>query len=149
MSLDNIETLAGKFESFEALQDYCDQQYQTLLRLKHENSDLKAEIAHLKELVVSTSPLLPSPAQQTIKFNVSTEESICEAQIQKLQEKAYNRDLTLEETKRLEILVKSLYLIREKHTADLEADYKTLRPGETLESLAVLASAPDPSSEAE
>ena len=106
-------------------------QAKTIERITEENIKLKQEVAHLKAIapIVSAAP---------VKIAVPYEQSICEIQIKKLQEKAHQRELTLEETKRLEILIKSLYLVREK-TPAATPDEMELPEGTTLGSLATLA----------
>jgi hypothetical protein len=111
----------------------------TIHKLMEENKRLKAEVEHLHMLLASTAPLVGGdPA-----LDVSDEEAICEIQLRKLQAKAQDRELTLEETKRLEILIKSLYLIREKAQPKSNDDLIKLPKGMTADDLAKLASAPD------
>lgn len=77
-----------------------------------ENAALRKEVAHLKELLTFTAPLIT----KEVKIEVTKEQAACEIQLQMLNVKAHDRELTLEETKRLEILIKSLYLIKDKAT---------------------------------
>lgn len=139
--LESIKTLAGTFDSLVDLTSYCNNQFKVIQKLKEEVKELKGQLDHTKSLLTTTVPLLTPPASVpgVIKVNLSDEENICLIQINKLQEKASSRDLTLEETKKLEILVKSLYLIREKSTQDLNAEYKTLNASSLaqLEQLAI------------
>lgn len=146
MDLDNITTLAGKFESYAELQSYCDQQFAAIQALSKENQALKNEISHLKDLLSSTTTLLSSEA---VKFDIGNEQAICEVQIEKLREKAFMRELTLEETKRFEILVKSLHAIREKSPSSMEPDYAVLPSARTIEQLTHIAASPDPQPEAD
>lgn len=78
-----------------------------------ENLALRKEVAHLKELLTFTAPLI----SKEVKIEVTKEQAACEIQLQMLNVKAHDRELTLEETKRLEILIKSLYLIKDKATS--------------------------------
>lgn len=123
--MDNIVTLAGKFESFVDLQNYCDQQFLVITELKNEAKLLKEEIAHLKTLLTSTTTLIEQ-SKEPIKVEVSSEQAICEIQIEKLRTKAVERELTLEETKRLDLLVKNLYLIKFPKNQDMEAEFRNL-----------------------
>lgn len=106
----------------------------TIERLTEENIKLKQELAHAKSLVAQPTTQTLAP----VKIAVPFEQSICEIQIKKLQEKAQARELTLEETKRLEILIKSLYLVREK-TPPASPDETDLPEGTTMDSLAIIA----------
>lgn len=96
----------------EDLQKDLQSYYKTVERLSKENSALRAEVAHLKDLLTATAPLLT----KDVKIEVPKEQAACEIQLQMLHEKSKTRELTLEETKRLEILIKSLYLIKDKST---------------------------------
>lgn len=147
MSLDNTTTLYSQFESAAQLQEYCDVQFKTIEKLKRENEALKAEVSHLKDLLASTTKLLHP--NDPVRMEVSDEQAICEIQIEKLREKAFSRELTLEETKRLEILIKSLHSIREKGSDAVETSFTRLPPGATLEALTLLAASPEPQPEAD
>lgn len=69
-------------------------------QLEAENTALKARIAEL---------LTPNPVT---KIEVTPEELICVEQIDILRSKSANRELSLDECKRLDLLVKNLRLIR-------------------------------------
>lgn len=86
--------------------------YKTIDSLKKENKALRHEVDHLKELLTYTAPLV----SKNVRIEVPKEQAACEIQLRMLHEKAQGRELTLEETKRLEILIKSLYLIKDKAT---------------------------------
>lgn len=128
------------------MKEYSDAQYKALLVLQKENHQLKDEVAHLKELLAATSPLITSP---TVKIDLPPEQLICEIQINMLQDKAKDRELTLEETKRLEILIKSLYLIKDKAKEDIKASFMSLPDAATIENLSKIAAAPDLTAEVE
>lgn len=82
-------------------------QYVAIEKLQKENKALKAEVYHLKQLLLGNSE---------VKITVPKEQAACEIQLEMLHVKSRERELTLEETKRLEILIKSLYLIKDKAT---------------------------------
>jgi uncharacterized protein YdcH (DUF465 family) len=110
MSLDNIQSLEKKFESMSELQAYADSQYRVIIEQSKLISQLHSEVAHLKSLL-SSSELVDEKATKII---ASTEQSICEIEIERLKETALQRGLTLEETKRLDLLVKNLLLSKEQ-----------------------------------
>jgi phosphopantetheine adenylyltransferase len=118
--MDNILTLAGRFKTHVELQEYCDAQFVALERAQKRISTLEAEVTHLKELLSSTTKLIDEPAIE--KIVVSPEQAICEIQIKKLQQQALIRELTLEETKRLDLLVKNLYLAKGQATAVIQTE---------------------------
>lgn len=84
--------------------------FKSVEKYQKENDALRKEVAHLKELLTFTAPLIT----KEIKIEVPKEQEACEIQLQMLHKKSHDRELTLEETKRLEILIKSLYLIKDK-----------------------------------
>jgi hypothetical protein len=136
-SLSTISVLAGEFESYNDLQSYCDHQYHTINQITKENQELKSKVEHLEALVQSTTDL------KVKRIEESPEQLICEIQITKLKSKSFERELTLEETKRLEILIRSLYLIKEKGEGELTAEFKSLTESISVENLAQIASRPD------
>ena len=137
--MDNIATLAGKFKTSIELQTYCDAQYTALTKAYERIGQLEGEIKHLQGLLTSTAPLVENKSELIIK---STEQVICEMEIERLKQTAMNRILTLEETKRFDLLVKNLYLSR-GDTKDLEVDFTQLPPGITEATLLKIASIPD------
>ncbi len=135
MSLDTISNISEKFQSQTELQNYCDRQYKSLLQAKEIILSLKAEVSHLKELLSSSNHLVNSPPELIIK---SVEQTICEIQIEMLREEAMNRSLTLEETKRLDLLVKNLLLCKGAYK-DIKPDFTGLPKGMSSEKLLEIA----------
>jgi hypothetical protein len=138
--LETVETLAGQFADLNQLLEYTDAQSKLIENLKHECKRLNGEVAKLKEAFLSSKSLSEIPRSKIV---VSPEQIICETQIQLLQGVSLSRAMTLEETKRLEILVKSLYLIKERTSGSTEDDLANL-PVSSLERLAAL---PEPEQE--
>jgi len=77
--------------------------------IKAENEQLKKRILDLQKRVLSLT-------RNQLITEVSTEEVICIEQIERLKTKSAERELTLEEVKRLDLLVKNLKLVREEST---------------------------------
>ena len=120
----DIITLAGKFKNAKELQLYTDSQYIALKSALDEITRLKEEVSHLKQLLSSTVPLVGEPPIE--KIIVSQEQAILEAQISHLHERALSRELTLEETKRLDLLIKNLNLVKGKPTGIIDAQSKKI-----------------------
>ena len=108
----SISTLAGEFKSLKELQKYCNSQYETLQAAAKQIKQLQDEIEHLKGMLVTTTTL-------TSSVIVSPEQAIIDAQIVLLRERGMTRELTLEEVKRLDLLIKNKKI--------LEEDPKTLK----------------------
>ncbi len=140
-----MDELKGMEEmSAEAEAAMTSRDFETILALKQENEELKFKIAHLETLLAAATPILDERSME-----ITPEQVICEMQIKRLQTKAAERELSLEETKRLEILVKSLYLIKEKGGGEMQSEFATIPMGTSLASLAQLAATPDPQPEAD
>jgi tRNA A37 threonylcarbamoyladenosine modification protein TsaB len=119
------------------LQNYANQQFLSLQEITKENQALKERVAHLEQLVQATTDL------KVAAIKITNEQAICEIQIEKLRTKSFERELTLEETKRLEILIKSLYTIKEKSAGEINPEYTKLTDSITIESLTQIASTPE------
>jgi len=120
----------------DGLTQISSQHFLLLETLQKENEDLKSQVVHLKELLTSTAPLIG----EVSVIEVPQEQAICEIQLRMLNEKAQNRELTLEETKRLEILVKSLYLIKERQGSAIPIEFANVPQHISLEDLGSIAS---------
>lgn len=137
MPFDNIVTLAGKFESVVQLQEYCDAQFRELERSIHRIQQLESEVSHLKGLLAGTTTLLDNKVERVV---VSAEQAICEMQIEMLKKTAMDRQLTLEETKRLDLLIKNLHISKQVKPS-IEAEFSSGLISEA--ELIKLASVPD------
>jgi len=114
----DITAVAGKFKSRLELQRYSEKLFAAFKQSVEKLQKLEAENAHLKELLNSVVPSVPSPAkiEEPVVFNVPNEQAIAEIQLDRLKKIAMDRDLTLDETKRMDLLVKNLYLSKNQAT---------------------------------
>lgn len=87
------------------LTEFAEKQQQVIERLTFEIKTLKEKNQHLEHLLTSLS-------QGETVTQVTPEEMICIEQIQILKSKSSQRELSLEEAKRLDIFVKNLKVIR-------------------------------------
>ena len=86
---------------------YAESLFVALQKSEELTSQLNEKIEHLEELLSANAPkLAPIPIEQLI----------CELQIKKLYDKGMAQELSLEETKRLDLLVKNLYLTKGQAT---------------------------------
>lgn len=109
-NLIDIQDLKKQFEEktkVKDLKEFASSQYKLIENLVSENKLLKEKNEYLEQA-------LQNYVQKSMRL--SPEEMICIEQIDLLKTKSRNRELTLEETKRLDILVRSLKLIREEST---------------------------------
>lgn len=92
--------------------------------LKSENRELKIKVKQLEEMLMST--------RESLIINISPEEQICIKQIDSLNKISNERDLTLEEVKKLDFLVKNLKLIRKEANNIVEMNAKDVTPDDLL-----------------
>lgn len=95
----------GSFKNQKDLEFFAQAQYKTILAIKKQLDDLTRENTHLKSLLSSSSPVL--------RLMKTPEEDICEIELKRLKDKSVNQPLTLEETKKLDLIIKNLILLRE------------------------------------
>lgn len=116
MSDDITNKILANFESVEDIKEYASSQYKTIItqskkitELERKTEVLEAKLADAeKRAAVSSSLSIEQPEGQ------SDTETVCVIQIAMLKGLAMNKELTLEEVKKLEILTKTLQLIRNK-----------------------------------
>lgn len=110
--MDNIIDI-NKMKETDDWKSYCQHLF---VSLQNSNAKLQAaegEIVHLKQLLDGLTPKLTMP---------SNEQLICELQIKRLYDESMSRPLTLEEAKRLDLLVKNLYLAKGQATEIVKND---------------------------
>lgn len=113
---DKIKTITDlevDYQQYIELKAYSDAQSKTLVEMSKKIKKLEDENKELKKHLMNVTPLIKSDSS---KPNLSTtdEETICRQQIYKLKEISMDRELTLEETKRLDIYTKILIEIENK-----------------------------------
>jgi hypothetical protein len=90
---------------------------------------LQKELAFVKEKLNDAEKFLKASKLSTI----TPEEMICIEQIDYIKKSSFGRELTLDEVKRLDLLVKNLRLIREQSTQVINAAaYEHIREDELL-----------------
>ena len=122
--MDDIISLSSRFSTMVEWKDYC---------LSLEASLLKAQ-TRIKEL---EEQLKNAP----LTVEKTTEQIICELEIEKLKTSSTMRALTLEETKRLDLLVKNLILSKE---ANKNNKKESSGPSITISEAALIAIASVP-----
>jgi len=105
----NIVTLYGEFPEVKSLVTYSNAQFVALKEAIDKIKKLEEEIAHLQQLLASTTPLTETPKVE--KIIKSPELVICETQIKILQNRALQKELTLEEVKIFDLLLKNMRLL--------------------------------------
>lgn len=108
LDINELRKQFGEKISLEQWQNFSEAQNALIIKLKKEVEIYKQKNAQLEHLVLNKHPHLLA--------ELTPEEIICLQQIRKLENSSNQRELTLEEVKRLDLLVKNLKLIREEST---------------------------------
>jgi len=101
-------------KDFAELRVFSEAQQKTIIKLTKKNKELEDEVTHLKKLLESTAPVIATnntPVIDTEKFLSSDQEAICRMQLNRLKEVSFERELTLEEAKRVEIFSKIINVL--------------------------------------
>jgi hypothetical protein len=109
-----IEDISLENAEVEDLKAFAEAQQKTIVHLTKKIKTLEDENSHLKKLVEQTVPVIKKegqPEQKGDKFLTSDQEAICRVQLNKLRDISFERELTLEEAKRVEIFSKILNLL--------------------------------------
>lgn len=117
------------------LEDKCIALSQSIDLLLKKLESKEEEIMHLKRMLSQSTPILG----QAIPINISDEEHIAEIQLQKLKENSRTRELTLDEIRKFDLLVKNKRLAQGSAT-EIEGKAKGLPKGLPTSRLIELAS---------
>lgn len=109
--MESIDKMLEQIKDFASLQKYAEAQYKTILSLSRKVKVLEEEKMELKDILEKSTPLLQEEKKNLISYQVeasSDEEMISKVQLARMKEISMERELTLEEAKRVEIFTKIL-----------------------------------------
>lgn len=107
LSIDELrKQLLASVESETDLKTFVYKQQELLEKHMQENKELKEKLNHCEKLLKSTPTLLQP----------NDEEFICVQQIQMIKERSLQRELDINDVKKLDLLIKNLRLIRSQPT---------------------------------
>ena len=118
------------------LRVFSEAQQKTILKLSKKNKELEEEVSHLKKLLESQTPLIQTDQSVGVpaeKFLTSDQEAICRMELNKLKQNSFDRELTLEEAKRVDIYSKILNVL-ENSPKTIKVETKSI-PSQDLMSL--------------
>ena len=98
-----------------SLQEFAVSQQHLIDKLTYENKRLQEKLSHLEQ-VLQQLQMVEGAVQR-----ITPEELICIEQINILHNRSSQRELTLDEVKRLDLLIKNLRLIREVSTQVIDS----------------------------
>ena len=96
------------FTDFAELQAFSTAQNKTILELSKRCKEKDEEIQHLKKLLEGSAPLIKQKTNNPVQLEANDQEYICRTEINKLRDISIERELTLEEVKKLDIFSKIL-----------------------------------------
>lgn len=105
-----IKTLSNDFSKSE-LQEYANKQHIALTRAQLKIKELEEEVSHLKTLLTTTAPLIHVTEDNKVEIITTPEKEIVETQIQILKRRSLDRELSFEDAKKLETLVRTAKMI--------------------------------------
>ena len=116
----NIDEMSEQFEKLAEMKAYSEAQTKTIIDLTKKLRSAEEQVKHLKMLVENTVPV-------TIDDGASDEEKISRQQLYYMRIKSEKEELTLEETKRVEIYTKILAQLKNnnKNNTETTKDFKT------------------------
>lgn len=109
----SISRTIEQYKDLESLGQFAEAQQKIILQLGKKIQKVEEERDHLKTLLESSVPLIKKEGEQLgEKFLTTAEEAICVMQLDKLRDVSSARELTLEETRKVEVFSKVLAAVR-------------------------------------
>jgi len=134
----DIKALTENYKSMEELQIFCESQFRQILTLSKKIKELEEKNAELNKKVKEGSSLsLVSSVQQSLPTAVKSlgikddAKVIAEVQLNRLKQESFERELTLDETKRVEIFNRIANAPEEK-SKPIKVDAKTINTDDLL-----------------
>lgn len=131
----SIEKMLSEYKTTVELQSFAEAQFKTIQELTKKVKRLEDENIELKKGFDGGGSLIKKEDADFSKFLTSTDqETISKIQLNRLKEVSFERELTLEESKRVEIFTKILMMMEEKNKT-LRVQSKRLDDAELLKLL--------------
>ena len=130
----SLDIMLNEAKDLAELRAFSEAQQKTIVKLSKKNKELEEEVVHLKKLLESSAPIIQKDSAQEIsaeKFLSTDQEAICRMQLNRLKEVSYERELTLEEAKRVEIFSKIINVL-ENSPKTIKVETKNLDNKELL-----------------
>lgn len=120
-----IDNLSNTFKETAELQEFCTSQQSLIIELSKKIKSLEDERNHLKTMLDSSIPIYTS-------ITISDEENISREQLGRLKKISDERELTLEETKKVDIFTKILISLSALNK-DIDTSAKHMDTAELLQ----------------
>lgn len=133
----NIDSLISQMKSEEELKAFINSQFKQITQLTKQIKDLETKLLESKEKVKQNNNLsvinqTQVPTQQQ-DFSIPSEDSkvIAQVQLKMIKELSFERELTLEETKKVQIF-NEILKVKEDKPVTLKANAKVLKENDLL-----------------
>jgi len=112
----SMDEMLKDFKELAEVKAFAEAQTRTIIELNKKNRELQEEVLHLKKILEDSTGII-QPNNSDVQSNLllgEDEETIAKVQINRLKEISFARELTLEESRKLEIYVKVLNVVKNK-----------------------------------
>lgn len=130
----SMKSMFDETKELSDLKAFSEAQQKTIVQITKKMKQLEEERDHLKTLLESTAPIIQTHQNNSViaeKFLTSDQEAICRTQLMRLREIALEREMTLEETKKVEIFSKILTAL-ENAPKVIKLDTKSIDSGDLM-----------------
>lgn len=110
----DIMELFTEFKTEMEKKSFVEQQHKTITALITKNKLLEEEVKHLKDLLLTITPVAGDNVVQ--KIIITPAEALIERQVFMIQSYGLEKELTLEEVKKLDLLLKNLKILKDQNT---------------------------------
>ena len=109
---DKFKSMSDDLQNVAELQAFASAQQRTILELNKKINAIEQENIKLKKTISSTEIEAKKSEDKSIKAHISDEQAICEMQLSILRDRSIEGELTLEESKKVELFAKLLLQLR-------------------------------------
>ena len=126
----DITSLFKAFKNDREKQEFCESQFAISVSLQKQIQKLEEENKHLKHLLSSTTPLVGA-----VPIILTPEEALIDGQIDILEERGRTHELSLEEVKKMDLLMKNKNILKQNNpkTIDIKPNKSGLNKKELLQ----------------
>lgn len=136
----SLDKMLEEVKSFSELKAFSEAQQKTILKLSKKNKEQEEELSELRKQLDSlkNNQVVPASPESSLApinsetFLASDQETICRVELSKLKQNSFERELTLEEAKRVDIYSKILNVI-ENNPKTIKAETKNVSNQELIE----------------
>jgi len=107
-SNDTIDKMSEQFQSLSEMKAYSQAQFRTIIEQSKKITKLEEEVRSLKKDLINSTPKEGQELVASDLLKGTDQEIICQIQINRYKEVSLERELSLEESKKLEIYTKIL-----------------------------------------